>query len=46
MVWPSDRSLPFYERRGFARLPDPLVLDLGGGWHYRVPQGAGDAELT
>lgn len=46
MVWPSDRSLPFYERRGFARLPDPLVLDLGGGWHYRGPQGAGDAELT
>ena len=46
MVWPSDRSFPFYERGGFARLPDPLVLDLGGDWHYRGPAGAGGVELT
>ena len=46
MVWPSNRSFPFYERGGFARLSDPLVLDLGGDWHYRGPAGADDAELT
>jgi GNAT superfamily N-acetyltransferase len=28
VVWPSDRAYPFYERSGFARLPDPLVLEL------------------
>jgi len=28
MVWPSDRSQPFYGRAGFERLNDPLVLDL------------------
>jgi len=27
-VWPSDRSHPFYERKGFTRPPDPLVLNL------------------
>ncbi|MGH7022930.1 MAG: GNAT family N-acetyltransferase [Caulobacteraceae bacterium] len=27
-VWPSERAYPFYERAGFARLPDPLVLSL------------------
>jgi GNAT superfamily N-acetyltransferase len=37
MVWPSDRSYPFYERAGFVRHPDPLVLDLGGDW--RAPHG-------
>ena len=40
MVWPSDRSFPFYERGGFARPPDPLVLDLGGDWRHRGPAGA------
>jgi GNAT superfamily N-acetyltransferase len=34
MVWPSDRSIPFYERAGFERLADPLVLDLGGPWRH------------
>ncbi len=33
MVWPSVRSIPFYERVGFKRPPDPLILDLGGDWH-------------
>jgi GNAT superfamily N-acetyltransferase len=28
VVWPSDRAYPFYERSGFARLVDPLVLGL------------------
>jgi GNAT superfamily N-acetyltransferase len=28
IVWPSERSYPFYERAGFARTPDPLVLYL------------------
>ncbi len=28
VVWPSDRSYPFYERKGFARHADPLVLTL------------------
>jgi GNAT superfamily N-acetyltransferase len=27
-VWPSDRSYPFYERSGFHRYPDPLILNL------------------
>ncbi len=27
-VWPSDRAFKFYERAGFERLNDPLVLDL------------------
>lgn len=34
MVWPSERSVPFYERAGFERGPDPLVLDLGGNWRH------------
>jgi GNAT superfamily N-acetyltransferase len=34
-AWPSDRSFPFYERAGFSRPPDPLVLDLGADWHER-----------
>jgi GNAT superfamily N-acetyltransferase len=28
IVWPSERSYPFYERAGFSRTPDPLVLYL------------------
>lgn len=28
VVWPSDKSYPFYERKGFRREPDPLVLKL------------------
>jgi len=28
IVWPSDRSYPFYERSGFLREPDPLVLKM------------------
>ncbi len=28
IVWPSDRSYPFYERAGFLRPPAPLVLEL------------------
>jgi GNAT superfamily N-acetyltransferase len=28
IVWPSERSYPFYERAGFSRAPDPLVLYL------------------
>jgi GNAT superfamily N-acetyltransferase len=28
IVWPSERSFPFYERAGFSRSPDPLVLYL------------------
>jgi len=27
-VWPSDRSYPFYERSGFHRYADPLVLQI------------------
>jgi len=30
IVWPSERSYPFYERAGFSRTPDPLVLYLAG----------------
>jgi len=32
MLWPNDRSTSFYERAGFERGRDPLVLDLGGHW--------------
>ena len=28
VVWPSDRSYRFYERSGFYRDPDPLVLKI------------------
>lgn len=28
VVWPSDRSYPFYDRAGFQRHPDPLVLQI------------------
>jgi GNAT superfamily N-acetyltransferase len=28
IVWPSERSYPFYERAGFSRTPDPIVLYL------------------
>lgn len=28
IVWPSERSYPFYERAGFSRTPDPLILYL------------------
>jgi len=28
IVWPSDRSYPFYDRAGFQRHPDPLVLQI------------------
>jgi GNAT superfamily N-acetyltransferase len=28
VVWPSDRAYPFYERAGFRRHPDPVVLRL------------------
>ena len=28
VVWPSDRAYPFYERSGYLRLPDPVVLKL------------------
>ena len=31
VVWPSDRAYPFYERQGFRRDADPLVLHLDGG---------------
>jgi len=27
-VWPSDRSYPFYERSGFQRYSDPLILKI------------------
>ena len=30
VVWPSDRSYSLYERVGFRRNADPLVLDLKG----------------
>lgn len=29
VVWPSDRAYPFYERAGFRRTQDPVVLRLG-----------------
>lgn len=28
LLWPSDRSVPFYERTGFVRGPDALELHL------------------
>jgi GNAT superfamily N-acetyltransferase len=28
VVWPSERAYSFYERAGFRRHPDPLVLKL------------------
>lgn len=28
VVWPSERAYPFYQRAGFSRHPDPLVLRL------------------
>ncbi len=28
VVWPSERAYPFYERAGFSRHVDPLVLKL------------------
>ena len=28
VVWPSDRAYPFYERGGYRRYPDPVVLKL------------------
>ena len=28
LLWPSDRSVPFYERAGFVRSPEALELDL------------------
>ncbi|MFI4935256.1 MAG: GNAT family N-acetyltransferase [Caulobacterales bacterium] len=28
VVWPSERAFPFYERAGFKRYADPLVLKL------------------
>lgn len=28
VVWPSEGAYPFYERAGFSRHPDPLVLRL------------------
>jgi GNAT superfamily N-acetyltransferase len=28
VVWPSDRAYPFYERGGFTRPADPLVLEI------------------
>jgi GNAT superfamily N-acetyltransferase len=31
IVWPSERSYPFYERAGFSSTPDPLVLYLTDG---------------
>jgi GNAT superfamily N-acetyltransferase len=34
MVWPSEGSVSFYERAGFERGPDPMVLDLGGSWRH------------
>ena len=27
-AWPSDRSYPFYERSGFRRYDDPLILKI------------------
>jgi GNAT superfamily N-acetyltransferase len=28
LVWPSERAYPFYERSGYHRYPDPVVLKL------------------
>jgi GNAT superfamily N-acetyltransferase len=29
IVWPTERSRPFYGRAGFARLEEPFVLEFG-----------------
>ena len=29
IVWPTERSRPFYGRGGFASLDEPLVVDMG-----------------
>jgi GNAT superfamily N-acetyltransferase len=31
VVWPSERAYPFYERGGYRRHPDPVVLKLQQG---------------
>jgi GNAT superfamily N-acetyltransferase len=31
VVWPSERAYPFYERAGYRRYPDPVVLKLRNG---------------
>ena len=31
VVWPSERAYPFYERGGYRRYPDPVVLKLRDG---------------
>jgi GNAT superfamily N-acetyltransferase len=31
VVWPSDRAYPFYERGGYRRYSDPVVLKLPAG---------------
>ena len=28
VVWPSEKAYPFYERAGYRRTPDPVVLRL------------------
>ena len=28
IVWPTERSRPFYARAGFARLDEPLMIEL------------------
>ena len=28
IVWPTERSRPFYGRAGFARLDEPLMIEL------------------
>ena len=28
VVWPSERAYPFYDRSGYRRYPDPVVLKL------------------
>jgi len=40
MAWPSEGSVSFYERAGFERGHDPLVLDLGGPWRHGTDPGA------
>jgi GNAT superfamily N-acetyltransferase len=37
LLWPSDRSAPFYERAGFSRSPDALELHLGGSRVHEAP---------
>jgi GNAT superfamily N-acetyltransferase len=29
-VWPSERAYPFYQRSGYRRYPDPVILKLRG----------------